>query len=422
MVQLRNLVNRRNVGSEVSGRFNASIDFFEMVTNCYIVAAAMTFFGMASIHDDPTSNALPSDILQWDAARQWNSLSTAIGKLIDHYVIVRRFVQLAPHCNVPRPLSSASDLHVQRVAIEHMYCSAPIQMSGTRNLQSCSPHLLSQAAILANPHVQRVAREHTYCSAPVQISGTRKRRLPHTITIHSTLPHASPEVHDIAPDAVFDYSSTVLNDGLLMLEFRDAIHEGDGDRILRCWKFMLLYFRFAGKCKYALEAFHLLANVNAICSTRLAAQIKWSRAVNTRGGKGNNLPVDLYMEHLNRCLKDYIIGLGANITENMVVACGKSLNGMMAVTSNFDNVCNLHRESLHHTTKSSTKDEELIIKELTSNSKVFDYIPGRAHRAFGAISPNVASCINANKLFKWLNEHKKAAADDLAFHELVGFL
>ncbi len=35
-----------------------------------------------------------------------------------------------------------------------------------------------------------------------------------------------PEVHDIAPDAVFDYSSTVLNDDLLMLEFRDAIHEG----------------------------------------------------------------------------------------------------------------------------------------------------------------------------------------------------
>ncbi len=88
-----------------------------------------------------------------------------------------------------------------------------------------------------------------------------------------------PEVHDIAPDAVFDYSSTVLNDDLLMLEFRDAIHERDGDRILRCWKFLLLYFRFAGRTKYAIEAFNMLTNVNATCSTRLAAQIKWSRVI-----------------------------------------------------------------------------------------------------------------------------------------------
>ncbi len=82
--------------------------------------------------------------------------------------------------------------------------------------------------------------------------------------------------------------------------------------------------------------------------------------------------------------------------------------------------CDLHRESLHHTTKSSRKDEELIIKELTSNSKVFVYVPGEAHRTFGAISPNIASCIKANKLFKWLNVHRKKAADDLAFRELVG--
>ena len=44
LVQLRNLINRRNVANDVSGRFNASIDFFELVTKCHIVAAAMDFF------------------------------------------------------------------------------------------------------------------------------------------------------------------------------------------------------------------------------------------------------------------------------------------------------------------------------------------------------------------------------------------
>ena len=43
----------------------------------------------------------------------------------------------------------------------------------------------------------------------------------------------------------------------------------------------------------------------------------YSRVVNTRGGCGNNLPVDLQMEHFNRILKDAIIGVGANVTEKV---------------------------------------------------------------------------------------------------------
>ena len=56
LVQLRNLINRRNVANDVSGRFNASIDFFELVTKCHIVAAAMDFFGMSTPQDEPTCN------------------------------------------------------------------------------------------------------------------------------------------------------------------------------------------------------------------------------------------------------------------------------------------------------------------------------------------------------------------------------
>ena len=109
-----------------------------------------------------------------------------------------------------------------------------------------------------------------------------------------------------------------------MLEFRDAIHEGDGNHILRVWKFLLLHFRYAGRKKYALEAFHQLA-VDSLVSPRLAAQMKWSRVVNTCGGAGNNLPVNLFMEHLDRSLKDYVKDLGANTS---ILQCGKSLKGI----------------------------------------------------------------------------------------------
>ena len=112
-------------------------------------------------------------------------------------------------------------------------------------------------------------------------------------------------VHKASPDGVFNYASAVLNDGLLLLEFRDAMHEGDGPRIMRCWKFLLLFFRFAGHTKYAQEALNMQLLLNGSTSPPVANQLCWG-VVSTYGGKGHNLPIDLHMEHLNRCVKDYI--------------------------------------------------------------------------------------------------------------------
>ena len=38
-------------------------------------------------------------------------------------------------------------------------------------------------------------------------------------------------------DGVHDYAKDTLVLGLLFMEFNDSIREGDGDRIIRCWKF-----------------------------------------------------------------------------------------------------------------------------------------------------------------------------------------
>lgn len=44
MMQLRNLVNRRNVHMNITGHFNAAVDFFQLVTECHILAASLAFF------------------------------------------------------------------------------------------------------------------------------------------------------------------------------------------------------------------------------------------------------------------------------------------------------------------------------------------------------------------------------------------
>lgn len=103
----------------------------------------------------------------------------------------------------------------------------------------------------------------------------------------------------IAPDGVFNYSSAMLNDGLLLLELKDALRKDDGERVVRCWKVMLLYFRHARHTNYQKEAFEFLAMVNATASSKIVKQVTWGHFVNTQGYTGMNIPVDLHMEHLN---------------------------------------------------------------------------------------------------------------------------
>ncbi len=208
-----------------------------------------------------------------------------------------------------------------------------------------------------------------------------------------------------------EYSCAVLSDCLLLLELRDGIHEGDGKRLDRCWKLMLLYFFFSGHRKYALEALKLQAAINATVSERLAQEMLHSRFINTQGGEGKNIPTDLYMEHLNRTLKDHLSGLGANI----IVQTAESLKSLLETVRNFDNSIRVNPESLHHTRKSSNRDEELIIKQLT-DSQTFHYIPCRLHLSYKNIKPRISDCINMDNLVSWTKQHQSKMADTTYVH------
>ena len=223
-------------------------------------------------------------------------------------------------------------------------------------------------------------------------------------------PHAAESIHSSAPDGVFNYACAVLNDGILLLEFRDAIHEGDGIRIMRSWKFLMLYCRHFHHYKYALEGFYTIAQVHILASQHLENQIMYSRVVNTRGERGNNLPVDLQMEHFNRILKDAIVRVGAKVTEKAIVDTSKYINAVHTICVNFDNATNIKPESVHHARKSSAQDMKLILKQLSTESNVFSYIPGRCHKSTPHIDPNVTRTIDAGALLKWLRQHQRDLA------------
>ena len=99
------------------------------------------------------------------------------------------------------------------------------------------------------------------------------------------------------------YSRESLTFGLLLYEFEDAIKEGDGKRVERCWKVFLLIFKASNRNKYALEAVTLITNIQ-LFPPRLSQQLIWSRFVNTVGQPAHKKPCDLHMEHLNRTAKE----------------------------------------------------------------------------------------------------------------------
>ena len=68
----------------------------------------------------------------------------------------------------------------------------------------------------------------------------------------------STEATMASDDSVFNYTSDLMGIGMLWLGFHDAIREGDGDRIIRYWKFLMVVFRMTNHYNYANEGLKLL--------------------------------------------------------------------------------------------------------------------------------------------------------------------
>ena len=156
LYQLQNLVNRRNISSDVEKNMNASEDFLELITTAHITAAALQIQKLQSIEELRSAFLQESDV----RPSMLKNLVTAICDFIE----------------------------------------VPVELSTKRTKSKCRPKL----------------------------------------------------------DCVHEYAKEALILGMIFLEFKDGIREGDGSRVLRCWKYFLLLFRGSGHTNYSLEALSLL--------------------------------------------------------------------------------------------------------------------------------------------------------------------
>ncbi len=147
------------------------------------------------------------------------------------------------------------------------------------------------------------------------------------------------DIHDdITADDVYNCQKALLEYGMLILNFFDAISEGDGARVIRNWKFLLLYFCHDGQNsnKYALEALYMMFQIYALLSPKAAHNLVWNRFSKRKQKLGGNISLDLALEFLNRIFKEVVKKLGPNASTMSINRICRDMDVTKQLTENFD--------------------------------------------------------------------------------------
>ena len=249
------------------------------------------------------------------------------------------------------------------------------------------------------------------CEKTYKYDGKRKREheASHGLPPVSISNYTSSHKQTMKRDDMFNYQSSFLEIAFLVKNFLDAISEGDGARVVRCWKFMLQYLRHDGTAsrKYALEALYLQCQVNALLSPRAAHRLTWNRFLKSKFSLGGNIPLDLALEHFNRIIKTLMKKLGANgLSQKALDRHCKVLTLNKQLLDNFDEMCNVTKRSGKHVRQSRRNDLVKVVQNLVEN-KAFEFTNGRTYKHFTDIKSSLLEDFSVSERFKWVNEHKK---------------
>lgn len=183
---------------------------------------------------------------------------------------LRNLINRRDVVKIPKEIFNACD-DFFRLILQCHVITAGLKLLGIESCTSSPPENLKTHNIGSQSPSQCKAILQAYCRAIVDAF----------TNLHlNTNPSASHPVLSYN-DKIMGYAIELLTLGLLYTEFTDAIREGDGVRILRCWKFMFPLFRASGRINYTIEAFRLLYSHAFLLSPCQAKQLLWSRCINT---------------------------------------------------------------------------------------------------------------------------------------------
>lgn len=339
----------------------------------------MTVLGINDKCSSPTENPMPEDIANASKERKLHYLHKAAAKIIDELV-----------------LEESTGINV--------ICNQIILTQEQEDRTNQQPQTSDG----------RYPCRIEGCKATFKYDGNSRRKHEqshscHTPSENSNLPlNSSSKKETKNRDDIYSYNCALLEDGLFFLNFLDAIAEGDGNRIIRQYKFLLLSFRADGQQskKYALECLYQSFLVNALLCPRDVERFTWNRTVNTFGGIGRNVPLDLDMEHSNRFIKQAIKNLGPNVTEKAVERICHAERDMRKLMKRLDDSLQRVTDSGRHTRSDTERDLDTLITRAVITD-IYTRNDSRPYSNFKEFERDHLKDLDMSSMYKWINGHKK---------------
>ena len=353
---------------EVKKKFSACKQFFNLESDARIISATLNVLGIQSLDGVPEEDIVPKAIHEASLETRKAFLKELCFKVVDKFVL--REEEMG---RLVKKLEKGKDNDVGMLPNGRFPCRyAGCKKSFVRDGKAREDH-------------EKAHGLHKEQSAAGHLDETVDR------------------------DDMLNYQYALLEYGMLFRNFSDAVSEGDGQRTIRCWKFFLMFLKGDGQrsCKYALEGLNIMCQVYAILSPRDAHRLIWNRSVKAKSGIGENIPLDLALEHFNRVLKQVIKNMGPNAAnEKAVNRFAKAMGVTKQLMDNFDLDCKVLRRAGHHIAKAATSDLKKIVAELVKFD-VFTLHADRKYKKFVEVEPSLLSNFKMDSMFKWINEHKR---------------
>lgn len=387
---LRNLINWRDVVTDAEKKPAPCKRFLNLILDAQIISAGMDFFGMDDVNSRPTKNGFDDSMKNSIKAVKEKYLYPTVKKFVCTYVV-------------------DSELYLKHIAdVETLQEWEEYQANQPVNQDGRYPcRFLGCPASFK--HDGKVRRRHELShNPPPEIREAPKLKTQVTEESEEEVDGKTTSDKKKLKDDVFDYHRSLMNMSLLLRNFIDAGREGDGDRLVRCIKMFLLHFRQDGEgsTKYALESLYHLFQLHALLSPREAERMKWNRTVNNKGGAGNNVFMDLDLEHDNHLFKELLRGLGANVSENSVSRICKAFFPIKNLLEMVDKDIDVRINSGTHTKKDMKKDLMTVVNTLVTED-VFTVKQEHEMRYYNNCPRDYLQFLDSASLFKWINDHKK---------------
>lgn len=207
-------------------------------------------------------------------------------------------------------------------------------------------------------------------------------------------------------DSIYNYSRNALALGLLAKDFVDARKHGDGLRIIRLYKVLLLFFKLEARHKYSFYSLFTLAQVHYLLPPKLAYELVWNRTNNTQGKIDSNVENDRTVEHHVKTFKMDCKDFQGKVSSKSIQRASHSYNQMNKVMDSFDKAASLKKPSGRHSKPDISNDIRDLSRQFVAK-KIFEYIPGREHQAFPGFKKNVLEQIDTVAVSKWMKEKLK---------------